>query len=617
MCGIVGIVSREKPVEERLLRAMRDLLSHRGPDDCGLWISDQATVGLGNRRLAILDLSTNARMPMSDHDHQLTYNGEIYNFVELRQELACLGHQFRTNSDTEVLLKAYRQWGVDCLARLNGMFAFALWDQSKRKLFAARDRFGEKPFYYSHTSHQFAFASEIKALICDPDIAARANKQGLARYLGLGIVDSDDKTFFDGILRLPPAHYLVLDDQGCLRISRYWDVDPARQIQYRDSREYVEQFRGLFLDSIRLRLRSDVPVGTSLSGGMDSSSIVCAVHSLRNSDARSQNTFSARYRNSVVDEGIFIQAVARKTSVHDHHVWIDGADLLADMDRFVYHQDEPVAHTSPFAQWKVYELARKSNVTVLLDGQGADEVLGGYPSPTYGGAYGGLLQRACIPQLVRELQAYRRHHCGLASGLRYIVAALLPTGLRQTLRSWANGSVALLDGELKCHLRDQLNPAPRKKFPSLLKSVLYETLSCSSLPSLLRYADRNSMAHSREARLPFLDHRLVEYVYAVPDHLLVYDGMSKNLLRSAMNGLLPDAVFKRTDKIGFSTPERAWLCGPLRPWLEDKLAKARRRGLVNTKTLNEEWMRVLAGCGRPANIWRAANAEAWMETFKT
>jgi asparagine synthase (glutamine-hydrolysing) len=618
MCGIAGIISTRERVDRCLLADMRDVLAHRGPDDAGLWTSADGRVGLANRRLAILDLSPAGHMPMCDGDLCITYNGEIYNYVELRDELSRHGHRFRTSSDTEVLLKAYRQWGLSFLTRLNGMFAFALWDSSRNRLVMARDRFGEKPFYYTEASAlgSFAFASEIKALLKYPHLSRNVNDAAIFRYLVLGQVDGDEQTFFANVQQLRPAHALVWED-GKIRTERYWDIDADKLIHYNEPRDYGEHFRDLFLDAVRLRLRSDVAVGTSLSGGLDSSSVVCAVQSVWNgSGPNPQCTFSARYAEGETDEGQFIQAVVEHTRVRDYHTWITAADLCGELERFIYHQDEPVAHTSPFAQWKVYDLARKHGVTVLLDGQGADEFLAGYHPPSFGGRFMGLLRQGAFLGLFSELNAYRKNHGSLLTGLRYLSGVLLSPELAVKARMRYYDTADIVNPSwIRRHLPACIESGRVRQFRTPLKSILFDTLTRTSLPGLLRYGDRNSTAHSREARLPFLDHRLVEYVYAVPDEQIISGGVTKLILRRAMHDLLPPLVRDRQDKIGFSTPEGLWFRGQLRPWLEQKVDEAKGRGIVQTASADRHWAGLLAGKGRSANVWRIANLEAWMQMF--
>jgi len=609
MCGIVGIIDRNG-IDESLLTNMRDLLAHRGPDDSGSWISADREVGIGSRRLAILDLSIAGHMPMTFGNLTITFNGEIYNFLELRNELKSLGHQFQSNSDTEVLLKSYSQWGRDACRRLNGMFAFAIWDSANQQLFAARDRFGEKPFYYFSKGTTFVFASEAKALLKHPAISSRPCLRAISDYVLARPVDGSTYSFFDELQQLPAAHCMTWDRSGRLQVHRYWDIEPYRELRLKDSREYSEQLRALFFDAVKIRMRSDVPIGTSLSGGLDSSAIACTMHRFWPSTRTQQCTFSARYREGTTDEGEFIESVIKSTDALNFYVWIRGEDLRNELDRFLYYHDEPVAHTSQFAQWKVYELAKKCNVTVLLDGQGADEVLGGYHPPTFGGHLASLLRKGHGIHFSRALRAYRRNYGSYTRGLIYCGGVFLPQRVGTLLREQKHGVRGLMREPIpNGHPIDEHLPP----FLSPLKSVFYKMLTRTSIPALLRYGDRSSAAHSREPRLPFLDHRVVEFLFSVPDEELVGNGLTKILLRKAMDGIIPDVVRDRRDKIGFSTPETLWFQGPLRAWMEEMIAKSKKRGVLNARIVDRLWSDFVGGRPLSGNLWRVANLEAWFQ----
>jgi asparagine synthase (glutamine-hydrolysing) len=612
MCGIAGIVAFAGAASRETLCAMNRMLVHRGPDDGGEWVSADGRVGLANRRLAILDLSPAGHQPMASPDglRTIAYNGEIYNYIEVRDELRRQGREFVTDCDTEVILAAYERWDTRCVEHLNGMFAFAIWDAAARRLFAARDRFGEKPFYYALAGDRFVFASEIKALLADPSIPRRIDDVVAARYLALALVDCDERTFFADVRQLPAAHTLTLDPDRRLSIAPYWTLDLAAE-RRGSAGELADEFRSLFTSAVNLRLRSDVAVGSSLSGGLDSTSVVCTMQRLlAGHPTATQQTFSARYRAGGTDEGDFIEAAVARAGAESHGVWIDGRDLADEIDRFVWHQDEPVAHTSQFAQWKVMGLARDAGVTVLLDGQGADEIIGGYPSPTFGFRYAQLLTSGRPLELIRELAQYRRNHGSVASALRYIGGALLPQSVRDAVRVRVLGTADFPRATTPAG-----GSPPGFDRAQQLRRALYRALTVTSLPSLLRYGDRNSMAFSREARLPFLDHRLVEFAYALPPELLVSRGMTKVILRRAMDGVIPDRIRDRMDKVGFATPERDWLLGPLRDRVHVALTALQRRGIVDAKAIDRRWAAMASGHGRSATIWRLTNLELWMQQF--
>lgn len=618
MCGIAGVLAFDEQVHLSSLVAMKDAMVHRGPDGGGEMLAAGGRVGLASRRLAIIDLSPDAAQPMftGDGSISIVYNGEIYNYLELRKELESAGGAFHTSSDTEVILKAYESWGTDCLSRLNGMFAFALWDGKLQQLFVARDRFGERPFYYHLSPHRFVFASEIKALLIYPDVPRHPNEYSIVRYLSLAQVDGEEDTFFDGIRQLPPAHHMLLRLDGSRRLQRYWGIAGTGEVQGGDREDHARRFRELFIDSVRLRLRSDVPVGSSLSGGLDSSSVVGAVHTLLDEQGPgTQSTFSARHADSPLDEGRHIDAVLDLTRLNGHSVWMKGEALLEDVDRLIWHQEEPFVGTSQYAQYRVMELARTHGVTVLLDGQGADEVLGGYHPPSFGGRYIGLLVALQPLTLVREMLAYGRRHGQPMNSLRHLGASLLPRPMRLQMKMRYSGTKGLLRREVIQRHWDRLASHRWIDMGSPLKTELHETLTHSSLPSLLRYGDRNATAFSREARLPFLDHRLVEYAFRLPDDMLVRDGVTKVVLRDAVRGLVPETVRQRMDKIGFATPEAEWFRGPLRGWMERVIAAVQKRGILNAETVTREWEKAALGRGNPGTVWRIVNLELWLAKF--
>jgi asparagine synthase (glutamine-hydrolysing) len=389
MCGIAGILSRTPP-DAALMERVCGSLAHRGPDGKGIWTGrcNDWNVMLGHRRLSIIDLSDAASQPMASADGSchIVYNGEIYNYIELREELRGLGFEFRTKSDTEVILAAYRQWGADCLNRFNGMWAFAIHDAKKNILFCARDRFGIKPFYCFRKPGLFVFASEIKALLRHPEAPRVANASRVADFLAFGLVDHSPETFFKDIDRLPPAHYMVIED-GRLSLQPYWVPPKAEPAPETDSAESASRFLELFSDAVRIRLRSDVPVGTCLSGGLDSSSIVCVANRImfgkdspidRDLVGERQKTFTACYGNAEFDERPFVDVVTGQTNASSHRVFPEAAILLKDMDALISHQEEPFGSTSIFAQWCVMRKVKETGVKVLLDGQGGDELLAGY-----------------------------------------------------------------------------------------------------------------------------------------------------------------------------------------------------------------------------------------------
>ncbi|MEJ7810320.1 MAG: asparagine synthase (glutamine-hydrolyzing) [Gemmatimonadaceae bacterium] len=598
MCGLVGVLRSGREIDRGAVERARDTLAHRGPDGAGLWSGvsrDGALrVALGHRRLSILDLSERGAQPLLLQERggarparrneeggarlSLVFNGEIYNFVELRDELRGLGHGFTSDCDTEVLLAAYAQWGADALPRLNGMFAFAIWDAERSELFCARDRFGEKPFYYvlDERAGFFAFASEVKALIAGGLALPELDERAVYRYFRFGEQAGVETTIWRGVRKLLPSHSLTVRASGrglAAHAERYWEPGDAPPLALSEGAA-AARFAELFADSVRIRLRSDVAVGTSLSGGLDSSSVACQIHRL--GAAAGQKAFTSRADEPALDEFKYAEIVLRHTGIEGHTVTPTADDLVAQFDRLFYHQEEPFPTASIFASFLVHRLAREHGVTVMLDGQGADEYLAGYSH------YPALV----LLDLARrgELRRWWRERAALATR-----RAVDPIPPRAALHHWLAGKQVLAAGEPldasldASHLSADLHvefgsdvSRPMAAGRNALDARLRADLTMGHLQELLRYADRNSMAFSREVRLPFLDHRLIELALSVPTEYLYSLAESKRLLRRAMRGIVPDVILDRSDKIGFATPWESWWSGRCGPALRERLLESER-----------------------------------------
>jgi asparagine synthase (glutamine-hydrolysing) len=613
MCGLCGVVALGRPAETETVRRMAVALDHRGPDGEGSF--DDEGVALGFRRLAIIDLSDAGRQPFASDDGalQLLHNGEIYNYRELRRELEAHGHRFRSQTDTEVIVRAYEEWGDDCVRRFNGMWALALWDGRRRRLFCSRDRFGVKPFYYSWDGARFAFASELKAFRATGPL--EPHLPAVRDFLEQGYVDHRDETFFAGILKLPPAHSLVVDERG-LRLSRYWAIEP-RDVDG-DSADAV---RELFLDAVRLRLRSDVPVGTCLSGGIDSSAIVCAVDHLLRTEAENarpvgdrQRTFTAFFEERGFDERPYAEAVVAQTRSQPHWVTFDSRELAEVLPSIVRTQDEPFGSTSIVAQWFVMRAAKDAGLKVMLDGQGADETLAGYHG-YFGPFFADLLRSGQLRELGAELRAYRTlHGAGVGTAAVALARPFLPERVRWAARGRVRGGSALVHPDLPETAAERVNGFGG----GYLRRQMHLILTRRGLPELLRYEDRNSMAHSLEARVPFLDYRLVELLFSLGAEDLIKRGRTKAVLRRALGDLLPPVVRDRVDKLGFVTPEAAWLRSGLGELASDVFASRqfRERGFVNASAAGRTLERHRTG-ERAAGfeLWRALCVELWAREF--
>lgn len=601
MCGIAGILSSHQRVNPHAVQAMTGLMSHRGPDGSGLWESTHGRLALGHRRLAIIDPTPASAQPFMSDSIALTFNGEIYNYREIRAELTTRGHTFTTEGDAEVIVAAWRQWGRSCVDFFNGMFAFALWDETKRQLFCARDRFGEKPFLYVAGNGFFAFASEYRALLTLEGVAANVDGERLARFLAFPAdgLDRGEHTLFPAIHHLPPAHTLVVDAHTLERQSGcYWTGQPVKQARPLSPHDAANAFRDLLTDSVRLRLRSDVPVGSCLSGGLDSSAIVClARHEL--GDDVTYHTFSGRFPGTSADEGPYMESVAAATHPLRHEVTPKPENLLAELAQFSLANELPVDSTSQYAQFCVFRLARQHGVKVLLDGQGADEILGGYEQ--YFTAYlrGGGTESPLIHSRYGDgLTQVQPWHSRLPPGLRRLLA--------RTLRKGSDISFGL-SGDVRVKHR----PPPANLHQALRRDSLDGFLG-----TLLRYGDRNSMAHSVEVRLPFTDHRIFEFVQAQPAEYLMGDGETKRLLRAAMDGILPDMVRLRWRKHGFVPPQISWLHQCLLPAVEQMVEDPALSAIWDRKWWRSAIHRFRAGdTSQAAGLWKVLACEAWRLHF--
>ena len=616
MCGLCGIVALGRPAELETTRAMARALDHRGPDGNGEFADDG--VAFGFRRLAIIDLSDAGNQPFASDDGalQLLHNGEIYNYRELRRELEGRGHRFRSQTDTEVILRAYEEWGDRCVERFNGMWAFALWDGRRRRLFCARDRFGVKPFYYRWDGGRFAFASEPKAFAAVEKL--EPNIRAVRDFLARDAVEHTDETFFGGVKKLPAAHSLVVDEHG-LRVARYWRLEPRGA-----TGDAAEAVRELLLDSVRLRLRSDVPIGTCLSGGIDSSAIACLVDHLLRHEAQNakpvgerQKTFTAYFDDAGFDERPYARAVVERTRADAHWITFDASELVEAIPSIVSAQDEPFRSTSIVAQWFVMRAAKRGGLKVMLDGQGGDEVFAGYHG-YFAPHFADLLLSARLRELGREVAAYRTlHQPGTARLVADLVRPFVPERTRAAARSRLTGGTTIAHKDLLA-VDAQDDGADGVGGRDRLHRQLHLIMARRGLPELLRYEDRNSMAHSLEARVPFLDYRLVELAYGLDGGELIRDGRTKSVLRRALRDLLPPVVADRVDKVGFVTPERRFFRGALGELAADVFASTpfAQRGWFDTAAVRRHLEQHRRG-ERDAGfeLWRALSAELWAETF--
>lgn len=600
MCGIAGqYCFNGRTPDPGLLARMSARLAHRGPDGEGSRIC--GTVGLVHRRLSIIDLSQEGLQPMTNEDGTLwlVFNGEIYNFIELRDELVKKGHRFHSQSDTEVILHAYEEWGVGCLPLFNGMWAFALWDDKKQQLFCARDRLGIKPFYYAQIEGSFLFASEIKALLAHPGVGTNPDNTTLGTYLSWGVLDHSGRTMFDGVFQLRPAHWMVVNADGLKAPFRYWDVKVNSAIRSGVSdAEASSRLRDILVSATRIHLRSDVPVGTCLSGGIDSSTLTVLINKLIREEAPAsvgarQKTFSSVFTDMRFDESRYIDTIVDATGVDAYKTEPTPEQLWDDIDQLMYAQDEPFGSLSMYAQFCVMRLA-SGQVKVVLDGQGADELLGGYLG-FQGGYIRGLVRTFHWWTALREAYGSIKHHRGF-----FIDAA------QQLLVRRKRRQLLKVKGE------------PVHRYDGSLDEVLHRELTSSNLQALLHYEDRNSMAFSIESRVPFLDVRLVEYIASLPLNQKIRNGITKFSLRKAIKNIVPEQVRCRMDKMGYVTPEEVWMKEQLRPFVLEIISTPgfAARPYWDAEAVTKNYLAFLGGSSAYSpEVWRIVCAELWLRKF--
>lgn len=562
MCGIFGVVCgpESKNIDRELVAASADQMQHRGPDACGLW-EDAGHAALAHRRLAIIDLDSANNQPFisSCGRYVLTFNGEIYNYIELRRELEQQGQVFRTTGDTEVLLAAYQRWGDRCVERFNGDWAFAIYDREQRSLFASRDRFGVKPFNYTDSGGQFVFASEVKAIVHYLPRLRRPNHNVIANYCRNGLGAQGEETWFAGVKRLPPAHNLFWYD-GKLRIARYWQY-PTDTMASISLDAAIQEYRDLFVDAVKLRLRSDVPVGTTLSSGLDSGSIVSVVRKLYDGPHHTFTaTFSssdfvrgekAVYRKDVkVDEAAVVRDVASQLGLTSHLINCDSADFVPQLSRVIRHLESGHSSPSTIPLSRILDVARR-HVTVLLEGQGADELLAGYVLNMFPLLIYELVRRGQIGNALREYRAYVQHY-SLAYTAKVFVRLLNNDWIERRYHR-ASGVQKVFGPLLREYSRIQDYPDSLPPFGDRFTGMLGRA-HAGGLVNLLHYGDSISMASSLESRLPFTDVRLVEFAFRLPFHLKMRHGLGKYIHRRAMDGIAPDIVTRNPLKFGFNSP---------------------------------------------------------------
>lgn len=562
MCGIAGCLKQKGEINRERFERMVDVIEHRGPDDRGVFYENN--LALGHRRLSIIDLSVDGHQPFFyENQYAVTFNGEIYNYLELKVDLQAKGYQFNTKTDTEVLAASYACWGEACVEHFNGMWAFAIYDRKEQKIFCSRDRFGVKPFYYTEQENMFLFASEIKQFFEILGQKPRANQECLLQFIIHGIMDYSNETMFRDIFQLKGGHNLIYDiKKNSYTINRYYDIRNVleKNEPYKNAcQKFAERFR----ESVKLRLRADVPVGYALSGGLDSSAIVCMTDKIsKKGNLSEQHTISSCFEDKRYDEQEYIDEVVKHTFAVAHKVFPQESSLFEELDNIIWHMDEPFGSTSIYAQWNVFKSAKQNQLKVMLDGQGADEQLAGYTG-FYTVMFADCLKKRNFKKLYREWKIYKtdravtEKHISANSIMSSAVRAVFLPDMK-----YVGISIRFLHPKNK-------PPFSYKQFANVIRrapsSAIYDAREYIAeslergLASLLHYEDRDSMAHSIESRVPFLDYRLVEAIYAMPFDYKLRNGVTKAVLRDGLKGVLPDKIRTRYSKLGFATPEDQWI----------------------------------------------------------
>lgn len=646
MCGFAGIYHPSgKEVDKTILERMSKMIDYRGPDDEGFVLINsasgvsmacsgvdsinqvkekfpilenniQANVGLGFRRLSILDLSEKGHQPMSNADGTIwiVFNGEIYNYVEIRAELEKKGYRFQTGTDTEVIIQSYTEWGESCLSHFNGMWSFAIWDNRKKHLFCARDRFGIKPFHYYWDGETFVFGSEIKQVLIHLN-SVDINHSALARYFHFnGCLEYGDETLFSAVKTLPNGHMLLAGPDG-LKISRYYDLNPEQFETYEGSLEDAgQQYLSLFKDAVRLRMRSDVEVGSCLSGGLDSSAIVCEAANFAPGNFKAFNAYFEFPRH--MDERKWVQLVCEKSRSIAHYISPTPEMLMNDYEQIIYHQEIPLTTSSPFSQYYVMQLARQNKVTVLLDGQGSDEMTGGY-HPAFYRFYADLIKRFKVVDFHTQFPAYLKHINHPAARFVKTMAVLLFSDRKINLMEIRNNEKnLLLHRDISKDILDNYKNLKTSK----LSNYLYNILMNGNLQTLLHLEDRNSMAFSIESRVPFLDYRLVEFCFSLPSNFKIRKNLGKLVHRKAIEPIVPIEIANRKDKIPFLAPgESIWLKNEMKDFAKAVIYSnsLHDRGFVNTDYIKNMYEKYIVN-GNPSlgkTLWKVISFEIWCRVF--
>lgn len=626
MCGIAGFISIKEPDMDvfRVLKNMTNSIIHRGPDDTGDTVvsfnenSGIKYIALGHTRLKIIDLSAGGHQPMANQSKTIyiAYNGEIYNYLELKSELINKGHNFTSASDTEVVLKAYEEWGTDCFNRFNGMWAIVLVDKKRDRVILSRDRFGKKPLYYHLTPNEFIFASEIKALLKHPKVIREPNYEKIYRYISTNYryIDIDNGSFFKNIYQIPKSSYVEIDGHLNPEVNYYWRIDFNNNNDIAD-KEAACKFRDLLVDSVRLRLRSDVPVGCMLSGGLDSTSIACIAYKLLHNPIVTFSGITGEEKG-VYDESEYIDAVIKETDAKFHYIKPAPAELFNVIDEMLMFHDEPICTVTWHSLYLITKRVRLERTPVILNGHGGDELLAGYWDHYHYNFYD--LDKSGQGELLQnEINLWKLNHGRDYSEIdryRTYIDNLASNKVNEMSRFPDYSSC--LNPDFYPQFKKEINwETPRQSY---LSRRLYSELMFETVPSTLRAEDRNAMSQSIESRSPWLDYRLVEFCFSLPNKFKIREGLGKWILRECMKGILPESVRTRKDKAGFIAPADVWFRTTNKTQLETLInsPSLKKRNIFKIAKVKEIFTEHLSGTkNHQMFLWQLINLELWFRRF--
>lgn len=623
MCGIAGFLARKTDFDfDETLRAMTDELTHRGPDDSGFYtkkvFDDTAVIGLGHRRLSIIDLSSHSHQPMIDETVSIVFNGEIYNHIELRSELQGLGQTFESSGDTEVVLKAYKVWGTDCFNHFNGMWSIVLFDQKNEKLILSRDRLGKKPLYYFIDSKKIVFASEIKSILLYPNIPKKPNFEKIYRYISTSYryIDTDNTSYFEGIYLVPKGSYMVISEDLLVSEYKYWTLQENMiNLCGKTEKELIDDFRDLFIDSVKIRLRSDVPVGCMLSGGLDSTSVVCIAHKILKTPVMAFSGITGEDKG-VYDESEYIDEVVRNTGAVHKYIMPEPSDLFDTISEMLLYHDEPICTISWYALFLIAKQIKADNVPVVLNGHGGDELLGGYWYHYQYNFYD-LLREGDLERLDHEQKAWLFNHdrkiMEICSSMRNIES--MEKGDKAEYLQYRNYSDVFCQDFIDTHSN---HITLDSSFKTSLSKRLHKELLHETVPTSLKAEDRNTMASSIESRSPMLDYRLAEFCFSLPNDYKIRDGIGKWILREAMKDILPEKIRTRKDKAGFIVPADRWFRTTNKKQIRELINSEDTKilGIFDIGRLNDIFDEHVSGSkNHQMFIWQLINLVLWYKKF--